>query len=340
MRTRIPLPLLKAAASESAEAEGRVVELFRNRAELKKAHSALQQEMHRLTDRLKQQEGATARVQEALETLERRLASPETAYPALVFYQLRGLWQTGRRIVEQLAAELARQYEERERRLHLAENNRRLFARRAALQAQLQDAEREAADARQRAVGLTAQRARLTRFWQYFRRRRVEHALHAVGEAVAAADGRLSAARSAFDTLADEGAREFPGLSIEARRSINLAAIGCAEVLCQRLAGTPLVALARAAVSCREVTDDYGNRAGCERLMAAIAAGQRALEPRPQVPGEVRKRSDQLRAVARYRSQEDAVPTAASLDSRKDGATGVPNVLAEDTWDLFRVLLS
>ena len=41
----------------------RVLELFRNRAELKKAYGGLQDETFRLKDLIKQQEGATQRVQ-------------------------------------------------------------------------------------------------------------------------------------------------------------------------------------------------------------------------------------------------------------------------------------
>ena len=55
--------------------DDRVLHLFRNRAELKKAYSALQDEVQRLKDRIKQQEGATARVQEMLQGLEARLVA-------------------------------------------------------------------------------------------------------------------------------------------------------------------------------------------------------------------------------------------------------------------------
>jgi len=46
-------------------------------------------EVFRLKDLLKQQEAATQRAQEMLNTLEMRLGAAATAYPALVFYQLR-----------------------------------------------------------------------------------------------------------------------------------------------------------------------------------------------------------------------------------------------------------
>src|SRR6476659_11145875 len=107
-----------------SDAEDRVLTLFRNRAELKKAYGELEDEIYRLKDRIKQQEGATQRVQEMLSTLEQRLAAQESGYPALVFYQLRGLWQLGRELIEQFVADLARQLEDRERRAHFAEHNR------------------------------------------------------------------------------------------------------------------------------------------------------------------------------------------------------------------------
>ncbi len=54
---------------ETADEDRRVLALFRNRAELKKAYGELQEEIYRLKDRIKQQEGATQRVQEMLSAL-------------------------------------------------------------------------------------------------------------------------------------------------------------------------------------------------------------------------------------------------------------------------------
>src|SRR5579884_2002130 len=138
----VKLPFRKEAP---AEEDGRVLALFRNRAELKEAYGELQEETYRLKDRIKQQEGATQRVQEMLGALETRLGSPETAYPALVFYQLRRLWQSGRELIEQFVADLVRKQDERERRQHLAEHNRKQFTRRQAVEKQLRAAESTAA---------------------------------------------------------------------------------------------------------------------------------------------------------------------------------------------------
>src|SRR4051812_35090363 len=149
----------------------RVLALFKNRAELKKAYGELEDEIYRLKDRIKQQEGATARVQEMLSTLEQRLGTQDSGYPALVFYQLRALWQFGRELIEQFVADLARQLEDRERRAHFAEFNRKQFARRQSVEAQLRAAETQAADAGTHLTSVQSEHALLTRFWHYFKRR-------------------------------------------------------------------------------------------------------------------------------------------------------------------------
>jgi len=331
------------------EEEGRVLALFRNRAELKKAYGELQEEIYRLKDRIKQQEGATQRVQEMLNALETRLGTSETGYPALVFYQLRCLWQRGRELIEQFVADLAKQQDERERRAHLAEHNRRQFGRRQNVEKQLRAAESQAAEAARQVGELEAQHARLTRFWHYFKRKSLERKIQAaVGEAVSANAG-LADARHAAEELEKEPIPEFPGLSVDSRRAINLAAIAYAETLCLRLIKTRLVSLAREATSRREVADDYGSQAECERLMREIDTALGLIQARSNIAQDITSRTERLKQVARYRSATDTSPTADSLafsegdvlNNEPVGANAarMPNVLGEDTWDLFRILL-
>jgi hypothetical protein len=334
--------------SEDPE-DGRVLALFRNRAELKKAYAALQDEIYRLKDRIKQQEGATLRTQEMLGVLETRLGLSESGFPALVFYQLRRLWQLGRELIEQFVADLARQLDERERRQHLSEHNRRQFARRQEVEARLNAAQTEAADARGRLADLNTAHARLTRFWHYFKRRQVARRREGARAAAAVADLAMDAARAVAEALEAEPQPEFPGLSVDARRIVNMTAIAYAEVLCMRLINTSLVARAREATAHREITDDYGSRAACEVLMADIERASALIQGRTNVANEVKDRCERLRKLARYRHENDTVPTSESLafseaDALATPAAGasaarMPNVLAEDTWDLFRVLL-
>jgi len=329
----------------------RVLALFRNRAELKKAYGGLQEESFRLKDLIKQQEAATQRVQEMLNTLEGRLGAAETAYPAMVFYQLRRLWQSGRELITQLVADLVRQQEERERRAHLAQHNRQQFARRKEAEQQLRAAEELQTQANAQLAAFDAERAQLTRLWHYFKRRALERRRGGAAAALESAAAAVGQARLNLEEVARTPTPEFAGLALPARRAINLAAIAYAEVLCLRLAElkTPLVTLAREATARRETPDQYGTPRDCVLLMGSITRAQRLIDDRSGVAAEIKTRSGRLQGVARYRNAADTAPLADSLAfSEGDVLSGqplgaaaarMPNVLAEDTWDLFRILL-
>jgi hypothetical protein len=316
--------------------DDRVLHLFRNRAELKKAHSTLQDEVQRLKDRIKQQEGATSRVQEMLRDLEARLAEPDTGYPALVFYQLREIWNLGHTLLTQFVAELASQLEERERRAFLAEYNRRQFARRQGVEANLREAELQAAAGRDAVAQIEQQLQRLQRFWHYFKRRAMRQSLQAATLQSLLRVQDLDAARAARDELDSEPVPQFSGLSIDARRAINMAAIAYGQVLCERLARTPLMEMARDAAGRREPPrEDYGDRARCEATMVQIVRGRGLLQQKNSVSQDLKQRVERLRELAKYRKSEDTVPTADSLSGGVDGT----KVLADDLWEIFRVLL-
>jgi len=289
------------------------------------------------------------RVQEMLNALELRLGVPESAYPTVVFYQLRRLWQAGREVIEQFVADLVKQQEERERRQHLAEHNRRQFTRREAADKQLRSAETAAAEATLNVSSLESERARLTRFWHYFKRRALDHRITDARYVTESANVTLRDARAAAEAVEKEPMPEFPGLLIETRRAINIAAIAYAEVLCVRLNKTPLVRLAREATSRREATDEYGTREECEALMAEIDRARTLVQSRTNIAQDVKARSERVKQAARYRTPGDTSPMPDSIavaeveliDSLATGAAAnrLPNVLTEDTWDLFRILL-
>lgn len=337
------------SANARLEEDGRVLHLFRNRAELKKAYGDLQDEIHRLKDRIKQQEGVTARVQEMLDALETRLSAPPTGLAALVFYQLRDLWSSGRTLIGQMVADLAQQQEERERRQFLAEFNRRQFERRQEVERRLNEAQLAAADVRSKLAELQLARGRAHRWWQYFKRRELDRRINVMNSEMGGATEGLDVANAAFAAVAAEVAPEFPGISIDARRAINIAGIAYAEVLCLRLAKTPLVTMAREAIHRREPQDEYGDQTTCLALMTDIVRAKATIQNRNGVVAEVRQRSERLKAAARYRSPADAVPTEEALSAAKDSdleaaVTGsvaqiAPPVLRDDIWDLYRVLL-
>ena len=69
--------------------------------------------------------------------------------------------------------------------------------------------------------------------------------------------------------------------------------------------------------------------------MAQIGAARAVLQGRTRLQAEVKQRSDRLRELGKYRSNADTVPTAESLTTTLDGS----KVLADDLWEIYRVLL-
>jgi len=325
------------ASLRTDEEEERVQFLWRNRAELKKSFSSSLEEVQRLKDRVKQQEGATARVQELLQDLETRLSRPDSAWPTTVFYHLRELWSLGRSLIQQFITDLEAQQAERERRAAFADFNRRQFGRKQQVESAYMDATAEVAQARGLVQQLEERLAAQQKPWHFFKRRRTRHDLQAAGTRKLLAEQALAEAQAARDAVEAERI-EYTGLSLEARRAINIAALGYAQLLRERLEASGLFELARRASERRDPPDgEYGDRRGCEQLMVRIAAVRAQLEQREGILPEIRKRADTLRSGARYRASSDVLPTGESLNGAAGAGT---RVLLEDSWEIHRVLLA
>jgi hypothetical protein len=323
----------------------RVLHLFRNRAETKKALGDAQDEVHRLKDRVKLQEAATARVREQLERLEAHLAAPLSGLHSLVHYQLRDLWACGHAQVAKLLREQAQQREERERRQFLADLNRQLFERSQQARAECAQAEHVAADVRGRGAALQAQLARSQRWWQYFKRRDLTRRLQAVHGEMAFAESQLRQVRAQLLKIEEQGGTKYPGLSLQARRTLNLMAIACAQLLALRLAPPTLLARCLGAISRGEPkTEGAGDAAAALALMQEIARAKAAMiQNAAAMQADVRRLADHLAAHVRYLGEADALPGDESVHSALHSglARGEQmnwNLLGDDLWsvaDLF-----
>jgi hypothetical protein len=327
--------------------EERLMQLFQNRAGLKKAYADLKDEFHLLRDRLKQQEGATIRVQEQLDALGDLLGDPKTGFGALVFFQLRALWKTCHQQLSTFATDLTRQQEAREVAKHKAESEAAKSARLADVDGRLHAASVEADVHRRTLAAAQSEIGRLTAFWHYFKRRRRQKSLETLRHHVVAADaavGDLHAERSAIER---EAAPEFPGISLTARRNINLAIISFAELLCENVDAYGLAARAKEAVARRVHEMNFGTRADCEAYMQRVQKAQAEVSNQKQITVALKAKLERLRGSCEYRNNADTVPTADSLapplpdpEAKTVKPPGAAwNVLAEDYWDLYTLLL-
>jgi hypothetical protein len=336
--------------SASAEEE-RLMQLFQNRAGLKKAYADLQDELHLLRDRLKQQEGATIRVQEQIDALGELLAGPDTGFAALVFYQLRSLWKTCHQQLAAFATELTRQQETRESAKHQEEREQERSARRAEADGRLKAAAAEADQKREQLNQADAEYQRLTAFWHYFKRRRLQRNLDALRSELVAAEAVVGHVHAECQAIEAEVLAPFPGISLAARRGINLAIIAYAELVCELVDAFGLTARTKEAMARRVHEMSFGTRADCEGYMLRVQKAIAAVSSQKQINSQVKARLERLRGTCEYRNSADTVPTADSLANAQGSvgksakaAPATPsaspwNVLAEDYWDLYTLLL-
>jgi hypothetical protein len=327
--------------------EERLMQLFQNRAGLKKAYADLKDEFHLLRDRLKQQEGATIRIQEQFDALGDLLGDPKTGFGALVFFQLRALWKTCHQQLSGFTTDLTRQQEAREVAKHKAETEAEKNVRLADVDRRYQTAAGEADLQRQLLSAAQQELGRLTAIWHYFKRRRRQKSLESLRSQVVMADGAVGDLHAERSAIEHEAPAEFPGISLAARRNINLAIISYAEMLCESVDTFGLASRAKEAVARRVHEMSFGSREECEGYMQRVQKAQNAVANQKQMTGALKVKLEHLRATCEYRNTADTVPTAdslassamdASLDRQtKSGTTW--NVLAEDYWDLYTLLL-
>lgn len=329
--------------------EERLMQLFQNRAGLKKAHADLQDEFHLLRDRLKQQEGATIRVQEQLDALADQLGDPASGFSALVFFQLRALWKLCHQQLANFSADLLRQQESRESSRHQTESLARRDAHQEDVRLRLNEAAGRADAERKRLAELRERHDSLTAIWHYFSRRRLQRELDEQRQKMATADSEVGNLHAELSAAESEPVPEFPGVSLEARRTINLAIIGYAEMLCDRLHGAGLATRAKEVIARRVHEMNFGTRAQCDAMMAEIQKGLAIARSERDVAMHVKAKIEKYRMQCTYRNESDTVPTSDSLADQTledvlkkvaKPAGGLSwNVLAEDYWDLYTLML-
>ena len=331
-------------AARRADEEERLLKLYWNRAELKRSVDGLEEEIRQLRDQLRQQQALALRATEDAELLEEALANPDQGFGALLHFALRGLWRAGRLQVQQLAGELRRQEEERERRKFQA-------ALQAERRVRLEEADAKLAAAQDYLVAERANVAAAEREllalggpWHFFQRQEQREAVRTAREREQAATGALESMRSARASLLKITLAEFPGLSLEARRRVNLQLIALVQTLAARLEADGVLAQMRVAWQRDLASLRYGGRAECLARLAQVNAVAASLRTAVGNSPVVLEQAARLATAAVYRHSHDTVPAEATLAAEAvavpESTQSAARLLAEDYFEIRRFLLA
>jgi hypothetical protein len=331
-------------AGEKAQDSEKLLHLYWNRAELKKQFAGMRKEQFKLKDKIKQQEGATARLQQKLDHLEALLIDPEWAGNAVVFYQLRGLALQCQRKLSKFAEQLKQQ---REQRLH----NSLLVAWNEERARELKVIERELVATRefvQRVDGqLQEERDRLlsmSGFLKIFRRRAVTATLDNFGKQIDAANERERSLLQKLDEIRSRKPPENQGLDAGSKRSINFMILSFAQQLFLLFADDDLALMAKETGEKSVGAINYGNRRECEQLLSRIRKRSESIDRSSDFASILQQRAKMISELALFRNDGDAVPIAASVsivfDIDGDGTVGKTdvNLLGENYWGIAKIL--
>jgi hypothetical protein len=320
--------------------DDKLLNLYWNRAELKKEFAELRNEKYRLQERLKEQEGATARVEQKLQHLENLLLDPEWVYNIVTFFQLRRLAMSCQSKLAKFAEQLKQQREKRLQERLVDEWNQSRAAEAAAVERQIGEHRLRAQLLEDR---LQAERSRLAAMGgitKMFRGRTVAEGLDELGESMAAAQEEERLMLQKLDEIERRQPPDTQGLDTATKRLINFMLISFCQQLYLHFRDDQLAELAKEAAEKSIGAVNYGGKAACDEILTKVRKRLESLEKATEFADVVRQRAKLIGEKARFRSDDDAVPTAASVATiYAIGANGLvkkseQNLLGENYWNL------
>ena len=321
----------------------KLLNLYWNRAELKKEFAGMRKEQFRLQDRIKQQEGATARLQQKLAHLEDLLIDPQWVHNVVVFYQLRSLALRCESKLAKFAEQLKQQREQKKHNSALVQWNETRTAEAREVEQQIllkrdsvQHLEDQLQSERQRLMNMSG-------FLKIFRRRSVTAILDNLAEQLDLVRQDEFDLTQSLEKIRDRNPPDNEGLDIISKRSINLMILSFAQQLYIQFADDELAELVRESRDKSVGAVNYGGRAECSALLDRIHQHGESMEQTSDFAEDLQKRAKLLGQSAEFQDDADAVPNAGSVAGLLTFVNGVAheseaNILGENYWAVASTL--
>ena len=336
--------IFKAVPEPPQQDNDKLVDLFRNRVELKKEFAALRDEKYRLQDRLKEHRASIERVEQKLQHLESLLLDPEWVHNVVTFYQLRRLSAHCATRLARFAEQLKQQREKR------------------VLDSILDDwqAEQQRARARvEKTIGehrvlvqrledqLQAERHRFDMMGGLSRMvkgKAQAEAIEAIEQSLSEAQSRESELLRELQQVEAAEPPPNPGLDVAAKRSINFMILAYAQQLYLQYLEDDLVQLAKEAGEKSVGAVNYGSKSDCDEILARLEALREEAGQVDTTTETLQKRAQLIAREANFRRKDDVVPISATVgivfDISRNGVVSKidANLLGENYFRLAKVL--
>lgn len=330
-------------ADDNADSE-KLLELYWNRAELKKEFASLRDETFTLKARIKEEQGRTLRARQQLEQLESLLLDPAWAHNAVACYQLRALNGHLQGKLARFAEQLKQQREKRQHSKVLAEWATTRDEEAARLRGDLAAVQQQAEQLEQRLQFEHRSYGEMSAVGRFFKRRRVTAKLDEIAAQMDAARMSAQSLNDRLGEIADSESPDVPGLDVSSKRSINFMILSFAQQQYLHFEKDALASLAHEAGSKGPGAINYGGSAECAQILERIAQRRESMAKASDLADVLQARAKLIAQRARFASADDAVPASATvgtvfdIDEVGNVRETEANLLGMNYWGLARLM--
>ncbi len=332
------------AVPEQPEDNDKLVDLFRNRAELKKEFAALRNEKYSLEDRIKQHRGAIERVQQKLNHLESLLLDPEWVHNVVVFYQLRRLAGHCEKRIARFAEQLKQQREQRIQDKTLASWNQQRKLESDAIETKIGERRVRLQLLEDRLQSERHRLATMGGLSRMFKGKSAESTVEDIEAEIEALQSRENELLEELERIENLEPPPHEGLDIAAKRSINFMILSYAQQLYLLYEEDNLVGLAKEASDKSVGAANYGTKYECDEILEKLAKRRAEVEEDGDIADELQRRAKLIAEHAAFRKDGDAVPAPGTVATVYDiSPNGVvtkldANLLGENYFGIPKVL--
>lgn len=301
------------AAPEEAQDNEKLVDLFRNRAELKKEFATLREEKYGLQDRIKQHEGATARVQQKMDHLESLLLDREWVHNVVAFYQLRRLSAHCNAKLARFAEQLKQQHEQRnldkavgEWNAERGQRSTELQARIGELRLQTQLLEDQLQSERHRLMTMSG-------FSKLFRGKRLTADIAEIESGIESGQAKEREYLSVLASIQTLNPPDQEGLGVATKRSINFMIISFSQQLYLHFVDDNLASMAKEASEKSVGAINYGSKFECDEIIELIEGRWDSMESVADCAELLQKRAAMIAEHAMFRNDDDVIPVPGTV---------------------------
>ncbi len=326
------------------EESDKLLQLYWNRAELKKEFAELRDEQFELKDRVKHHEGVAARVQQKLDYLEQLLLDPDCIYSVIIYYQLRHLNLSCQSKLENFAEQLKQQREQKQQSQQVKSWNEERAREATALDSEICECRLQVQLLEDRLQAEQHRLSTMSGFLRFFRRRSLTASLDALSQSIAAAQQEEEALLLRYDEIQSREPPDTEGLDIPTKRLINFMILAFAQQLYLHFSEEDLADMAKEAGEKSVGAINYGYKSDCDTILARIKKRCDSLDKTTELADILQQRAKLIADKAVFRIDDDAVPVASSVSTVFAISAGGAikqtdtDLLGENYWDLAKIL--